>query len=157
MQAVKQNKVDLANLLALPVYDPAHPYYMEHAWESYFKQEQAPEAKSTKGELRKLESLTLRAGTTAEQSGLLSDDSWSEWFWAVRTAVRRLPNDQLVWRANRISTSHLLECSGGYGHLPEKYWVHPSDDVGYLTGYVKMVSDEAEEKWGFMSGEKTPW
>ncbi|KAJ9453012.1 hypothetical protein DIPPA_00960 [Diplonema papillatum] len=157
LQAVKQNKVDLKQLLALPVYDPAHPYYLEKPWEVYFKSEKPPEATSTKGELRKMECLTIRDHTTADQVGLFSDDLYSEWLFAVRMAMRRLPKDQLAWRERRTSTSQMLEGSGGIGHLPLEYWLHPADDVAYLAGYVKMASDEMEEKWGFMAGEENTY
>eukprot|EP01064_Diplonema_japonicum_P025414 TRINITY_DN36835_c0_g1_i1.p1 TRINITY_DN36835_c0_g1~~TRINITY_DN36835_c0_g1_i1.p1 ORF type:complete len:198 (+),score=69.81 TRINITY_DN36835_c0_g1_i1:62-655(+) len=154
LQAVKQNKVDLRQLLALPVYDPAHPYYLEKAWEVYFKNEQPPEAKSTTGQMRKFETLTFRGSMMADQTGLYADDLFSEWMWAVRIAVRRLPRDQKEWRERRVQTSHLLEGSGGIGHLPIEYWLHPADDVAYLQPYVNMANDEMEEKWGFMAGEE---
>eukprot|EP01063_Lacrimia_lanifica_P020797 TRINITY_DN28085_c0_g1_i1.p1 TRINITY_DN28085_c0_g1~~TRINITY_DN28085_c0_g1_i1.p1 ORF type:complete len:199 (+),score=84.69 TRINITY_DN28085_c0_g1_i1:55-651(+) len=157
LQAVKQNKVDLRQLLALPVYDPAHPYYLEKPWEVYFKSEQPPEAKSGKGQLRKAEVLTHRAGTCADQVGLFHDDLFSEWHWAVRMAVRRLPMDQRNWRERRNNTAHLLEGSGGLGAMPEQYWLEPADDVAYLAPYVKMASDEMEEKWGFMAGEENTY
>eukprot|EP01059_Diplonema_ambulator_P026635 TRINITY_DN44005_c0_g1_i1.p1 TRINITY_DN44005_c0_g1~~TRINITY_DN44005_c0_g1_i1.p1 ORF type:complete len:199 (+),score=60.32 TRINITY_DN44005_c0_g1_i1:59-655(+) len=154
LQAVKQNKVDLRQLLALPVYDPAHPYYLEKPWEVYFKNEQPPVAKSTTGQLRKVECLTIRASTCADHVGLFQDDLSTEWMWATRMAIRRLPKDQREWRERRTITAHLLEGSGGVGHLPTQYWLHPADDVAYLQPYISMASDEMEEKWGFMAGEE---
>eukprot|EP00756_Hemistasia_phaeocysticola_P027661 Hpha_TRINITY_DN16129_c0_g6::TRINITY_DN16129_c0_g6_i1::g.8352::m.8352/K00417/QCR7, UQCRB; ubiquinol-cytochrome c reductase subunit 7 len=155
LQAVKENKVDLRQLLALPVYDPAHPYYVAKPWEAYFKQEAPPEATSTVGKLRKIESLGLREMAVYDQVGLFNDDLISEWFWAARQAVKRLPMDQRKWRQRRVSVSHLLIGGGQVGHLPPQYWVHPADDVSFLYGYVLMASDEWEEKWGFMAGEQT--
>jgi len=155
LQAVKENKVDLRQLLALPVYDPAHPYYVQKPWEAYFKQEQPPEASSTVGKLRKLESLGLREMSLYDQVGLFNDDLISEWYWACRQAVRRLPMDQRQWRQRRVSVSHLFIGGGQAGHLPQQYWLHPADDVSFLYGYVLMASDEWEEKWGFMAGEQT--
>lgn len=154
LQAVKQNKVDLRQLLALPVYDPAHPYYLEKPWEVYFKSEQPPEAKTAKGQLRKKEVMIIRDSLTTDQVGLFHDDLYSEWHWAVRMAVRRLPKDQHQWRERRNSSAHLLEGSGGIGQLPQEYWLEPADDVAYLQPYIRMASDEMEEKWGFMAGEE---
>eukprot|EP01062_Namystynia_karyoxenos_P063634 TRINITY_DN5644_c0_g1_i1.p2 TRINITY_DN5644_c0_g1~~TRINITY_DN5644_c0_g1_i1.p2 ORF type:complete len:208 (+),score=81.78 TRINITY_DN5644_c0_g1_i1:101-724(+) len=154
LQAVKQNKVDLRQLLALPVYDPAHPYYVEKPWEVYFKQEQPPEATSFVGKLRKSESLGLRELCCVDQGGLFNDDTLSEWFFTVRQAVRRLPMDQRQWRQRRTTVFHMIMGGGGLGHLPMQYWVHPVDDVAYIQGYALMANDEWEEKYGFMAGEE---
>eukprot|EP01061_Rhynchopus_euleeides_P023414 TRINITY_DN38109_c0_g1_i1.p1 TRINITY_DN38109_c0_g1~~TRINITY_DN38109_c0_g1_i1.p1 ORF type:complete len:221 (+),score=88.35 TRINITY_DN38109_c0_g1_i1:70-663(+) len=154
LQAVKQNKVDLRQLLALPVYDPAHPYYLEKPWEVYFKADAPPEATSFKGNMRKWEVMTTRENEMYEQTGLLFDDCYTEWFFAVRQGVRRLPKDQAAWRERRTNVSIQSSGSGGVGIIPTQYWVHPSDDVSYLAPYIKMASDENEEKWGFMAGEE---
>eukprot|EP01065_Artemidia_motanka_P042029 TRINITY_DN555_c0_g1_i1.p1 TRINITY_DN555_c0_g1~~TRINITY_DN555_c0_g1_i1.p1 ORF type:complete len:227 (+),score=100.29 TRINITY_DN555_c0_g1_i1:59-682(+) len=155
LQAVKQNKVDLRQLLALPIYDPAHPYYVEKPWEMYFKQEQPPEVSSTIGKLRKAESLGLRESAQYDQVGLFNDDTTTEAHFVVRQAVRRLPKDQRQWRNRRVTVALMLHSSGGLGHLPVQYWLNPADDVSYMMGYALMASDEWEEKWGFMAGEQT--
>eukprot|EP00754_Rhynchopus_humris_P019962 Rhum_TRINITY_DN14673_c12_g2::Rhum_TRINITY_DN14673_c12_g2_i1::g.108170::m.108170 len=156
LQAVKQNKVDLRSLLALPVYDPAHPYYLEKPWEVYFKAEQPAEAATTQGKLHRWEALTQRENRQHDIKGCLHDDLESEWHWSVRVAVKRLPKEQKIWRQRRIGTANRLCGPGGYQELPSQYWIHPSDDVAYLSQYINMASDEAEEKWGFMAGEEAP-
>ena len=153
LQAVKANKVDIRQLLALPVYDPAHPYYLEKPWEVYFKADAPPEASSTKGKLHKLETMTVRENEQYDQVGMLHDDAYTEWFFAVRQGVRRLPKDQHSWRERRCFTANHVSGGSGVAMIPEEYWTHPSDDVSYLAPYVKMASDEHEEKWGFMAGE----
>ena len=148
--ALKANKVDIRNLLALPVTDNAHPYKMEYPWERLTTVLADPRELNTYTKWYRKKTHAIYDTFQWHKWGVFADDMVNMKGWWSRAARTRAPQEQIVHGDRRVT--RMRWARDRYIYDDQKKWVHPVDNVPFFGPYILMVADEWEEKWGFFAG-----
>jgi ubiquinol-cytochrome c reductase subunit 7 len=154
--ALKANKVDIRNLLALPVTDNAHPYRIEYAWEKIYKASPNKNGMTSYAKFYQAKVRSLHELFYWNRWGIGTDDLIGPGkAWWGRAARTRAPIEKCVHSDRKMlrAKAHRFH----YYYEPKHRWMHPVDNVAWYTPYLFMVIDEWEEKWGFFSGMETEY
>jgi ubiquinol-cytochrome c reductase subunit 7 len=153
--ALKANKVDVRNLLALPVTDTAHPYKMEYPWEKCYAIGGAKNQMTPYGRWYHTKILCFYEGLQLHKFGIGQDDMVQLKGWWNRAARTRAPIEKICHSDRRSMRARMMKDK--YIYDKKSRWMHPVDNVAWFGPYVVMVADEWEEKWGFFAGQETEY
>jgi ubiquinol-cytochrome c reductase subunit 7 len=154
--ALKANKIDIRNLLALPVTDHAHPYKNEFNWERFYRggdmQMTALNNMSAYGRWFRKKWMVLYELCLYHRFGAMMEDIISARGWYHRAARTRLPGVEVVHMDRRVTRYRWMRDRFIYDK--KQHWVHPADNIMFFSPYIFMIVDEWEEKWGYFAGQE---
>jgi len=152
--ALKANKVDIRDLLALPVTDTAHPYKLEYPWEKLYSYNPSG-ATAFWGKWYATKIKSFHEWNVWHYWGVGVDDMLCHKVWWGRATRTRAPQDKIVHSDRRVVKAKANKFH--FQQEPKHRWCHPVDNVAWLVPYSFMVVDEWEEKWGFFAGAETEY
>ena len=153
--ALKANKLDIRNLLVLPVTDHAHPYKMEFPWERLYQEGSDPRGMTTYGKWYRTKIDCVYDAWQWHKFGVYVDDMVNARGWWNRAARTRCPREHTIHADRRVL--RMRWAKDRYIFDPKPKWVHPADNTPFFGPYILMVADEWEEKWGFFAGAEVEY